>query len=256
MRRADRLFQLVRLLRVRGFATGQELAGELGVSKRTVYRDIRDLERSGVPIRGEAGVGYRLERGFELPPLTFNEAEIEALVLGARIVGAWADDQLVEAAETALQRLESVLPEPLRRVVAATALFAPDFHRRPELVDQLPLIRRAIGEHRRLRFGYTRADGAASARTVRPFGLYFWGKAWTLASWCEVRGDYRSFRPDRMTSLEMLDTTFDAADGPSLQGFLERTSERDDWVGPITTEPRVRTLARAPSSSKVVGGHA
>lgn len=255
MRRADRLFQLVRLLRVRGFATGQELAEELGISKRTVYRDIRDLERSGVPIRGEAGVGYRLERGFELPPLAFNEAEIEALVLGARIVGAWADDQLASAAETALQRLESVLPEPLRRVVAASALFAPDFHRRPELVDQLPLIRLAIAERRRLRFSYTRADGAPSARTVRPFGLYFWGKAWTVASWCEVRGDYRSFRPDRMTALEMLEGSFDEADGPSLQGFLERTSDgRDDWIGPVNRKPRVRTLARTPA--KVVGGRA
>jgi len=248
MRRADRLFQLVRLLRVRGFATGQELADELGVSKRTVYRDIRDLEHSGVPIRGEAGVGYRLERGFELPPLTFNEAEIEALVLGARIVGAWGDDQLAEAAQTALQRLEAVLPEPLRRVVASSALFAPDFHRRPELVDGLPLIRKAIGEQRRLRFGYTRADGASSARTVRPFGLYFWGKAWTVAGWCETRGDYRSFRPDRMTHVEMLEGRFDDSDGPSLEGFLAHTGDRDDWDGPMTMEPRVRTLA------KVAGG--
>jgi predicted DNA-binding transcriptional regulator YafY len=244
MRRADRLFRIVRLLRVRGFATGQELADELGVSKRTVYRDIRDLEHSGVPIRGEAGVGYRLERGFELPPLTFTGAEIEALVLGARIVGAWGDDQLADAAESALQRLEAVLPEPLRRVVASSALFAPDFHRRPELVEGLPLIRKAIGEQRRLRFGYTRADGASSDRIVRPFGLYFWGKAWTLASWCETRADYRSFRPDRMTQVEMLEGRFDETEGPSLEGFLAHTSERDDWSGPITMEPRVRSVAR------------
>jgi predicted DNA-binding transcriptional regulator YafY len=230
MRRADRLFQIVRLLRVRGFLTGQALADELGVSKRTVYRDIRDLERSGVPIRGEAGVGYRLERGFELPPLTFNEAEIEALVLGARIAGAWGDGQRAPAAGTALQRLEAVLPEPLRRVVATTPLFAPDFHRRRELVAGLPIIREAIGGRRRLRFAYVRADGETSARTVRPFALYFWGKAWTLASWCETRGDYRSFRPDRMSEVVMLESTFDESDGPSLAGFLERTNaDREAW---------------------------
>ncbi|HKE12266.1 MAG TPA: HTH domain-containing protein, partial [Myxococcota bacterium] len=94
MRRADRLFQLVHHLRARRFATGDQLARELGVSTRTVYRDVRDLEASGVPIRGEAGVGYRLERGYELPPLTFTSAELEGLVLGARIVGAWADAEL------------------------------------------------------------------------------------------------------------------------------------------------------------------
>jgi predicted DNA-binding transcriptional regulator YafY len=220
MRRADRLFQLVSLLRARGFATGQQLAESLGVSKRTVYRDIRDLERSGVPIRGEAGVGYRLERGFEMPPLTFSEAEIEALVLGARMVGAWGDVELASASESALQRLESVLPEPLRRVVATTPLFAPDFGRRRSMVERLPLIRQAIGDRRRLRFDYTRADGAESSRTVRPLALYFWGNKWTLASWCEARADYRSFRPDRMAGLRMQDGAFDVVDGPNLEGFV------------------------------------
>ncbi len=253
MRRADRLFQIVRLLRVRGFLTGQALADELGVSKRTVYRDIRDLERSGVPIRGEAGVGYRLERGFELPPLTFNEAEIEALVLGARIAGAWGDDQLASAAETALQRLEAVLPEPLRRVVATTPLFAPDFHRRRELVAGLPIIREAIGGRRHLRFAYTRADGAGSARTVRPFALYFWGKAWTLASWCETRGDYRSFRPDRMSEVVMLESTFDDTDGPTLAGFLEQTGEdRVDWFSdPVPAESVVTEMPTPTPLTKV-----
>ncbi len=96
MRRADRLFQLVQVLRARRFATGQQIADELGVSKRTVYRDIADLQGSGVPIQGEAGVGYRIDRGFELPPLTFNAQEIESLVLGARIVATWGDSDLAE----------------------------------------------------------------------------------------------------------------------------------------------------------------
>ena len=241
MRRADRLFQLVRLLRTRGFSTGQQLAESLGVSKRTVYRDIRDLERSGVPIRGEAGVGYRLERGFEMPPLTFSEAEIEALVLGARIVGAWGDLELASSSESALQRLESVLPEPLRRVVEATPLFAPDFGRRRSMVERLPLIRQAIGDRRRLRFDYVRADGAESARTVRPFALYFWGSKWTLGGWCETRNDYRSFRPDRMSRVEMLDGIFDVNEGPNLAGFVAHVG-RDRWgdEGSSSPEPAPR----------------
>jgi predicted DNA-binding transcriptional regulator YafY len=104
MPRTDRVLRLVQLLRQRGVVTAATLARELGVSKRTVYRDVRDLEESGVPVEGEAGVGYRLARGFELPPLTFNAAEIEALVLGARMVQAAGDPERGEAARSALER--------------------------------------------------------------------------------------------------------------------------------------------------------
>jgi biotin operon repressor len=133
MRRADRLFQLVQLLRLRRAATGRELAETLGVSLRTLYRDIRDLAHSGVPIRGEAGVGYRLDRGFELPPLTFSGAELEGLVLGARMVATWGDAELAGAVRSAMTKIEAVLPEGLRRVLLETALFAPDLPRTQEM---------------------------------------------------------------------------------------------------------------------------
>jgi len=110
---------------VRRFATGEQIARDLGVSIRTVYRDVQDLERSGIPIRGEAGVGYRLERGYELPPLTFNSEELEGLVLGARLVSAWADPELAAAVSSAMTKVEAVVPEALRRVLLDTALFAP-----------------------------------------------------------------------------------------------------------------------------------
>ena len=126
MRRADRLFRLVQLLRARRFATGEQIAGELGVSKRTVYRDVADLQGSGVPIKGEAGVGYRLERGYELAPLIFTSDELSGLVLGARIVSAWGDAELASAVASALTKIEAVLPEALRRVVLETPLFAPE----------------------------------------------------------------------------------------------------------------------------------
>jgi len=224
MRRADRLFQLVQLLRARRMATGQQLAEVLGVSTRTVYRDIRDLEDSGVPIRGEAGVGYRLERGFELPPLTFTSEEVEGLVLGARIVAAWGDSELAGAVGSAMTKIEAALPEALREVLLETPLFA-GFRGREEMTREIGAMRRAIGERRKLRFGYTRADGEQSERSVRPLGLYFWGNKWTLAAWCELRSDYRSFRPDRMQGVSILGEHFDEKDGVSLADFLAHTEE-------------------------------
>ena len=125
MRRADRLFHLVQELRRRPVTTAAQLARELEVSERTVYRDIRDLVSSGVPIDGEAGVGYVLRRGFDLPPLMFTEAEIEALVLGARVVGSWGDQSLAKAAASAIARVEAALPEKLRQKLERTPLFAP-----------------------------------------------------------------------------------------------------------------------------------
>ena len=128
MRRADRLFRIVQRLRRRGATTARQLAEALEVSERTVYRDIRDLLVSGVPILGEAGVGYALDRSYELPPLMFDEEEIEALVLGARVVSAWADKKLARAAEEALKKIETVLPPRLKSKLADSALMAPDFH--------------------------------------------------------------------------------------------------------------------------------
>lgn len=225
MRRADRLFQLVQLLRARRFATGQQLADELGVSKRTVYRDISDLAGSGVPIRGEAGVGYQLERGFELAPLTFNGEEVQALVLGARMVSVWGDSELAGSARTAMTKVEAVLPEPLRQVLLATPLFAPEMPGQDRAAGEMALLRRAISEQRLIHFSYQRADGEHSTRDARPLGLYFWGRKWTLATWCELRNDYRSFRPDRMEQVSLLERRFDGSDGITLAGFLQKVDE-------------------------------
>jgi predicted DNA-binding transcriptional regulator YafY len=225
MRRADRLFQLVQYLRTRRAATGQQIADELQVSLRTVYRDVLDLQSSGIPIRGEAGVGYRLERGFELPPLTFTSEELEGLALGARIVAAWGDPDLAAAVNSAMSRIEAVLPAALRKVLIETPLFAPQFQIRAGMSRDVTIIRRAIGEHRVLHFGYTRADGSESERDVRPLGLHFWGNKWTLAAWCELREDYRSFRPDRMQSVRILDRTFDTEGDISLAEFVRRVED-------------------------------
>ena len=165
MRRADRLFRLVQLLRSRRLVTAHWLAGELGVSKRTIYRDIRDLEYSGVPIQGEAGVGYQLQRGYDLPPLTFNAAEIEALVLGARIVATHGDKEIAMAAKSAMEKVEAVLPPALREVLTRTQLYAPGWKKAPEFLGP---VRKAIGNRNKIRFSYTKPDGTDSERTVRP----------------------------------------------------------------------------------------
>lgn len=221
MRRADRLFQLVQLLRARRIATGRWLAEELGVSVRTVYRDVADLVASGVPIEGEAGVGYRLARGYELPPLTFTTSEIEALVLGVRMVEAWADPELAEAARAALRKVEAVVPGSLRRALVDTPLFVPRFGTPGDVEARLSLLRQAIGQRTRVRTDYVRADGTPSERTICPVGLYFWGDRWSVAAWCELRQDWRSFRPDRMESLVPLEDSFAHRPEISLPAFIE-----------------------------------
>ncbi len=229
MRRADRLFQIVRMLRSRPVTTGGRLAADLGVSKRTIYRDVQDLQRSGVPIRGEAGVGYALDKRFELPPMTFSSVELEGLALGARIVASWGDPELAAAVGSAISRIEAVLPLPLRKVLLDTPLFAPDFPRQAVMAREVAVIRRAISEHRVLQFSYTRADGDRTERTVRALGLFFWGDKWTLATWCEMRRDYRSFRPDRMSRVRLLDQTFDVNGPINLAEFLRESEQRDGY---------------------------
>jgi len=220
VRRADRLFRLVQQLRRRRVSTAAQLADALGVSVRTVYRDVRDLSLSGVPVVGEAGVGYALGRGFDVPPLMFTPGELEALVLGARVVRAWTDPELGSAAEEALGKIEAVLPEKLRRAVPDATLFAPDFHVRRSLTRHMTELRRAIRDGRKVRLAYEDREGTPTARTVRPLGLFFWGNAWSLGAWCELRSGFRNFRLDRVAELRPLDETFRPEKGRTLSDLF------------------------------------
>lgn len=224
MRRADRLFQIVLLLGRRRAVTARELAETLAVSERTIYRDIADLSLSGVPVEGAAGVGYLMRGHYRVPPLMFDAEELAALVLGARMASGWADPELGRAAARALLKIEAVLPENLKGVVASQPLLVPDFHVPPAMVAPLGLLRRAIAGNRKLAFDYTRADGAASHRVARPLGLFFWGDTWTLGAWCELRDDHRCFRLDRMARLELLDEGFDNPDGRLLDDYIRAVS--------------------------------
>lgn len=222
LRRADRLFEIIQLMRRKPTIRARDLSEMLEVSERTIYRDIQDLVASGVPIEGEAGVGYVLKAGFDLPPLMFKDQEIEALVLGARIVETWADAELAEAATDAIAKIEAVVPERLRGYMAQTALLAPSsWHMEPIPFD-LADLRRAVRSQRKVHFGYTDVRQEHSERTVRPLSLAFFGPVWILAAWCELREDFRTFRLDRMTDFSVTSTPFRPERGKTLHDFLKR----------------------------------
>lgn len=220
MRRADRLFQLLLELRRSRVVTARRLAERLEVSERTVYRDVADLCASGVPIAGEAGVGYQL-RGFELPPLMFDREEVEALVLGARAAEAWGDARLGRAARSALAKIEAVLPRGKERLVEETRLFVPARGEPPG--EKIPLgpLRQAIRERKKARLDYRDVDGRASERIVRPLALAFYPPVWLLIAWCELRVDFRNFRLDRVAGFRLLEEAFVDEPGRRLSDYLE-----------------------------------
>jgi len=227
MRRADRLFQIIQQLHHDRVITARALAAALEVSERTIYRDIQDLSLSGVPIAGAAGVGYRLMRGFHMPPLMFNEEELAALLLGARMVQVWTDKNLARAAHQAMQKIEKVIPEHLKPELAREEMLVPDFSISLNVAEHLALLRRAIKQLDKVNFDYIRQDGQHANRIVHPLGLFYWGKVWTLVAWCELRDAFRHFRLDRMQRMEVLNRRFQSLPGRTLQDFLN-TQGHDD----------------------------
>lgn len=220
MHKAERLFHLLNLLRNRRTVlTAKYLAEQIGVSERTIYRDIQALCLSGVPIEGEAGVGYLL-RKFDLPPLMFDNDEVEALLLGARMAMAWSDAQMASNANSAMQKIMAVLPNELRELDDELPILAPRFAENPLLSQYSQSIREAIKQQNCIDIIYRRADGEISDRILEPLGLFFWGSAWTLVAWCRLRNDYRMFRLDRIEQLTMSDIKFKLAANKSLDHYL------------------------------------
>lgn len=226
MRRADRLFQIVQYLRGGRLVTARRLAERLEVSERTIYRDIADLMATGVPIDGEAGVGYVMRSGFDLPPLMFTREEIVALVAGARMVRGWGGLQMARAAEEALIKIEAVLPEATRASVAGTSIHAPAFGLPDEVRALIDDIEAAVAAHEVLAFAYSDEAGAETQREVQPLGLSYWGKVWTLLAWCELRADFRMFRLDRMAGVAPAGRRFKPSPERSLATMLRRYEAR------------------------------
>lgn len=226
MRRADRLFQIVQYLRGGRLVTAARLAEKLEVTPRTIYRDVADLIGSGVPIEGEAGVGYVMREGYDLPPLMFSRDEIVALVAGARLIRAWGGAAMSAAAEEALVKIEAVLPEAERARVAQVPVHAFTMPQMSVALRQMiDRVERAADGKRRLSFTYRDESGQGSHRTVRPLGIWFWGKVWTMVAWCELRNDFRMFRLDRIVEMSE-GTDFKAEKGKTLRDFYASDAAR------------------------------
>lgn len=225
MRRADRLFQLVQYLRGRRLTTAAQLASHLNVSVRTVYRDVHDLSLSGVPIEGEAGVGYRLRAEFDLPPLAFTAAELEALAIGARIAQTWTSPALAQAAEMALAKIAQAMPTDKRIAMERSRLFSLRFGTREHdgLLDQL---RDAIDRRHIVNIRYRDEREQHSQRRIQPLGLWFWGQQWAVGAWCDWRKDFRNFRVDRIEQLTDTGEVFADVPGYRLEDFLRAVRKR------------------------------
>ncbi|MES3002807.1 MAG: YafY family protein [Pseudomonadota bacterium] len=233
MRRADRLFHIIQLIRGRRLTTAAYLAQRLEVSERTIYRDIADLQVQGVPIEGEAGVGYRLGAGFDLPPMMFTQDEAKALVASVRMAQVWLDPAMSQGAQDALGKILSVLPAQARVAAEALAVYAPPGGLPATAQRTLQTLREAVHERRKIFINYRDVADKASERTLRPLGCFYWGKVWTLAAWCEQRNDFRSFRVDRVTYVRRLDEQFRDEPGRTLADLArlnEANAREQGWA--------------------------
>ncbi|MCB1332458.1 MAG: YafY family transcriptional regulator [Roseivivax sp.] len=226
MSRTHRLFQLMQTLRrLPGPVTAERLAQETGVSPRTLYRDIDTLRGMGAVIDGAAGYGYTLIEDASLPPLTFDDEEIEALVVGLREVQQVGDPALARAAGSALAKLRARLPEAQARRLHHAVLTAHRFRPIPAPGVDAAVLRRAAWEEVQVRFSYTDKDGAPSQREVQPLGIVFMDQSHCLLAWCLLRGDFRVFRLDRMAGLELTGTSFRPRRAAMLRTHLERIEQ-------------------------------
>ncbi|MCW8877563.1 MAG: YafY family transcriptional regulator [Kangiellaceae bacterium] len=220
MRRADRLFQITQILRNKRLVTAKQLAERLEVSERTIYRDIQDLSLSGVPIESEAGVGYMLRHTLDIPPIMFDADELEAIVLGVKMITAWSGNQLDKAAKSALEKIEAVVPEELRKNIETSKLFVPTFAIPNQHKANFEVLRQAINGKQVISVNYHKLNGEHSTRELWPLGMYYWGKVWTLVAWCGLRKAFRAFRVDRLQKITPTGEHYKEVDGRSLDDYV------------------------------------
>lgn len=223
MRRADRLIRIIHFIRGRKLAvTAQQIADELEVSTRTVYRDIQDLIANGTPIEGEAGIGYRIDKDYFLPPMTLSEAEIEAIGLGLSMVREWSDKNFADDAHKAFQKILAVLPVELQEQLDQITSFSmPQVNLSHERTD-MTMIRTCIRHKQKLGLVYIDLQEKASTRTVWPLGLVYCGPVWLMVAWCELRQTFRSFRLDRIEETHPLAVFFEDHPERNLSAFRAR----------------------------------
>jgi predicted DNA-binding transcriptional regulator YafY len=228
MRRADRLFQIVQHLRGGRLVTAKMLGEHLEVSERTIYRDIADLQSTGVPIDGEAGVGYIMREGFDLPPLMFTKDEIVSLVAGARMVRSMGGASMARAAIEALVKIESVLPPSLQTQLKSVEIHVPDYTMNDRDKQMIDLCQSAVEVRKVLELNYADVENRETRRAVRPLGLWYWGKVWTLVAWCELRTDFRVFRIDRIAAAGPTGVSFKPERGKMLADFYREFRPTDE----------------------------
>ncbi|TCP33642.1 YafY family protein [Sphingomonas sp. BK235] len=228
MRRADRLFEIVQLLRrARAPLTADAIAAELETSRRSVYRDIAALVAQRVPIRGEAGIGYVLDRGFDMPPLMLTSDEVEAVVLGAQWVVVHADDGLARAAADVLAKIAAVVPERLRAAIDEPAVITPPaWSERGDAGVDVARLRAWSLQGRKLRIAYADAGGAPSERTIWPFLVGYMDGKRVLIGWCELRAGFRMFRTDRLARVDFLDERYPERRAVLRRRWLTMMAER------------------------------
>lgn len=231
MRKADRLFEIIQILRrSKRPVTADAIAAELETSKRSVYRDIAALLAQQVPIRGEAGVGYVLDRGLDMPPLMLTTEEIEAAVLGAQWVIHSSDPQLAMAARNLIAKIEASVPERLRPFIEDPPGYVVPAWDQPKSNVDLVMVRGAINGGRKIRLAYRDVAGRATRRVIWPVMLGYFQTSRTIAAWCETRKDFRSFRADRIEEAEVLDEKY--PERPSALRHRWRKvieAEREKW---------------------------
>ncbi len=219
MRRTDRLFDIIQILRDGKLHRAQDIADRLEVSVRTIYRDMDTLVASGVPVEGERGVGYMVREQITLPPLNLTPAELEALNLGMAIVAEAADPDLKAAAETLADKIDAVLPTQVVAEADTWKFAVYPFADAARGLAHMAPIRSAIKSRQKLHLSYRRIDGVLTDRTIRPLHMEYWGRVWTLTAWCELREGFRVFRVDLIESVHPLPEIFADEPGKRLSDF-------------------------------------
>jgi predicted DNA-binding transcriptional regulator YafY len=231
MRRADRLLRIIQILRRhRRPVRGQQMAEELEISLRTLYRDIADLVTDGVPIRGEAGVGYVLGEGYDLPPLMFTADELEAVMLGLRWVQRRGDQALVRAADDTIAKIGTVLPADLKPLLFDASLLVPNFGRLFTDSVDVAVIRKAIREQRKLELVYNDETARETNRTIWPIGISYFDAQRIVIAWCELRVGFRAFRTDRMVSVAVSAEKYKERRKVLLKRWMDEMKAHDSIV--------------------------
>ncbi|MBW3731234.1 YafY family transcriptional regulator [Aeromonas dhakensis] len=220
VRKSDRLFQLTNLLRAHQPLTARELATRLCVSERTIYRYMDDLSLAGIPVYGEAGLGYRLSEGFEMAPLQLSAAELEALITGVNLVAVLTGKGMADPARALLAKIEAALPAQGIQVDCDPVVRVPDYRTAHPVYARWDQLHEAITAGRWLEIGYQDAKACKTGRHIYPLGLFYWGGCWTLGAWCALRQAYRDFRVDRIDTLAQCRQGEGAPPGVTLADYL------------------------------------